>query len=72
MLPQDFYCCEETSWPRQLLIKETFNWGGSLMVSEMQSIITMMGWWGTWCYAGKCGAGVVAESPTSYRQQEVN
>lgn len=42
------------------------------MVSEMQSIITMMGWWGTWCYAGKCGAGVVAESPTSYRQQEVN
>ena len=53
------------------LIKKTFNWGGSLTVSEVQSIIIMnrehggMQW-----HAGRHGAET--ESSASCRQQEVN
>ena len=49
----------------ETLIKKTFNWGGSLTVSEVQSIITMA----RNVVVCRLGAGEGAES-ISCRQQE--
>ena len=51
------------------LIERTFNWGGLLTVSEVQSFSS---WRGALWHAGRHGAGGVAESPSSCRQQEVD
>ena len=51
-----FHCCEETSQPRQLLQRKTFNWAW-LTVSELYSI-TQEAWW----HAGSHGPEEGAES----------
>lgn len=51
------------------LIKQAFNWGGSLSVSEIQSIIMVTG---SMVACRQMWCRVVAESPTSRRKQKVN
>ena len=51
------------------LIRKTFDLCGLLTVSEVKSIIIMVG---SWQHVGRRGTGEVAESPTSCRQQEVD
>lgn len=55
-----FCCCEETSWPWQL-ITDTLN----CVWLTAQRFSSLLSWWVTWWHVGRHGAGDGAESFTS-------